>query len=145
MARGVASDVDRDGKPRDVGSTREHVHSQRGSTTSKSRRANSQLIHSVQQLLLQRNKSFIFVFAAHTAEKRFLAEVSCSLHGAAHTPPTIIGGQALAPAAATVSSTNRFTPSTPSLGGSIRNALLFSLPNPLGETVTLKVSPGTNS
>ena len=57
--------------------------------------------------------------------------------------PSTIGGQGFAPAARTVSSTKRFTPSIPLAGVSIRNWLMFSLPKPLGATVSVSVSPGT--
>ena len=58
--------------------------------------------------------------------------------------PSTMGGQGLEPARRTVSTTNFFTPSTPSAGLSIPRRLMFSLPKPLGATVILQASPGTS-
>ena len=57
--------------------------------------------------------------------------------------PTINGGQALGPASLTVSIIAFLIPSSPSAGLSMKIRLIFSLPNPLGETVILTLSPGT--
>ena len=51
--------------------------------------------------------------------------------------PTTMGGQGLGPACSTVSKMKRFTPSSPSEGLSIAMRLIFSLPKPLGATVTV--------
>ena len=48
--------------------------------------------------------------------------------------PTMIGGQAFAPARSTVSTTKSMTPGTPSAGTSIRSALMFSAPKPFDAT-----------
>ena len=58
--------------------------------------------------------------------------------------PSTMGGQGLEPARRTVSTTNFFTPSTPSAGLSIPRRLMFSEPKPLGATVIRHPSPGTS-
>ena len=52
-----------------------------------------------------------------------------------------MGGQGLAPAWRTVSSTKSLTPCTPSAGLSMARRLMFSLPAPLGATVMRQRSP----
>ena len=59
--------------------------------------------------------------------------------------PTRTGGQALGPAAATVSTMNRFAPSQPAEGGSIFSWPMFSAPPPLVSTRMRSLSPGTMS
>jgi hypothetical protein len=57
--------------------------------------------------------------------------------------PITIGGQGLGPAALTVSTANFLIPATPADGENIFNALIFSLPKPLGARTILILSPGT--
>ena len=59
--------------------------------------------------------------------------------------PMTTGGHGFAPALRTHSSTKPLMPSTPSVGRSMRMALMFSLPPPLGLNDILSLSPGTRS
>src|SRR5688572_11418943 len=75
----------------------------------------------------------------------FLAS-SAAVSNVPPTPtPTMTGGQAFAPARSTVSRTKSVMPAVPSAGTNIRNALMFSAPNPFDATVSHTRSPGTSS
>lgn len=143
MSCNMAANIDRNRQACNVGRPSLHIHSESRRFAAKALRADVQPVDAFEQLLLQLRVKRLWVPAGKPGGKAPVSPAGRSPQNRRRSrrrPPSAAG---LPPAIRTVSTTKSTTPARPAAGVNICRRLMFSLPKPLGATVSVTFSPGT--
>lgn len=143
MSCNMAANIDRNRQACNVGRPSLHIHSESRRFAAKALRADVQPVDAFEQLLLQLRVKRLWVPLGNRRQSACFASRAQPSKSPPIPTPTTIGGQGLPPAIRTVSTTKSTTPARPAAGVNICRRLMFSLPKPLGATVSVTFSPGT--
>ena len=119
-----------------------NIHAERGGTPAEALRADAEGVYPLQQLPLHRGVVFIGVRLIYRTQQRVLCKLRDLIKAAADTYASIIGGQGVRPGElhGLDDEVLDALPRRPQ-AWSILRRLMFSLPKPLGATVSFTLSP----